>query len=492
MQPKQYLRACVTVVLAVAATAAGAQVRLCSQVPAAEREFVRSIGACRDTPAPVIDVAPGSPATGPLVVVPVPTVVGLTFDAARARLTGFDLRRSYRASSEPGGTVLAQEPAPPARVAAGAPVTVVLSDGSLRPPPRVAESEVDGLRRAPAETTTAAPAVSNTPQAALPQGQDAPAATEAVRRTPQTSSASANTAVVPRKVAPAQQPSSRTRADRVDGPRAARSASVTETIEVPNVVGRSDADASRQLIEFRVDRIEVVANAAPSGHVLAQDPAPGTPVAPGSSIGLQISDGSLAAAAPSATSTSSANVAVPTSAPSTPPATESSTPPTASAAAQDPRSTLPPPGSSALILLALVLVGLVLGALLMRRRVLARTQAVEDENVALLGGVPVQVTAAATEEPAGLQPIAPVAHENAAGVTEAKAAEAKAAEAIATPALAATTIATSTTPPLMVSAMPLPEIRVIARVESGQTTIEFAAPSEAEEAALEQSRELHE
>ena len=85
MQPKQYLRPCVMAMLAVTVTAGWAQERLCSELPPIEREFARAFGTCRDL-APIINVAP--------IVIPVPNVVGLTFDAARARLTGFDVRRS--------------------------------------------------------------------------------------------------------------------------------------------------------------------------------------------------------------------------------------------------------------------------------------------------------------------------------------------------------------------------------------------------------------
>ncbi len=79
---------------------------------------------------------------------PVPRVVGLSFDDARSRLGNFTVRRSYVASAEPGGTVLEQQPAPPARLAARGVVRVVVSDGSLRPAPQVLASEIDGVRKA--------------------------------------------------------------------------------------------------------------------------------------------------------------------------------------------------------------------------------------------------------------------------------------------------------------------------------------------------------
>ena len=161
MQPKQYLRLCVMAMLAVTVTAGWAQERLCSELPPIEREFARAFGACRDS-APIINVAP--------IIIPVPNVVGLTFDNARARLAAFDVRRSYRASGEPGGTVLAQEPAPPARAPTGAPITVVVSDGSLRQRPLVDESEIDGVKRpleAPAQPRVVPRRSVSAPQQAL-------------------------------------------------------------------------------------------------------------------------------------------------------------------------------------------------------------------------------------------------------------------------------------------------------------------------------------
>ncbi len=69
-----------------------------------------------------------------------------------------------------------------------------------------------------------------------------------------------------------------------------------QKLKVPDVIGRSYADAGRALAEFKVDRIET-ASAAPSGEVLAQNPAPATLILPGSTVSLQVSDGSLASAA---------------------------------------------------------------------------------------------------------------------------------------------------------------------------------------------------
>lgn len=413
MQPKRYLQLSVMAMLAVTGTAGLAQERLCSELPPIEREFARAFGACRDL-APIIDVAP--------IMIPVPNVVGLTFDDARSRLAGFDVRRSYRASGEPGGTVLAQEPAPQARATTGSPITVVVSDGSLRQRPLVGESEIDGVK-GPLEAPAQPRVVPRRPVPAPQQARTAP-----VQRGPATSVAQPAQVTAPQR----------------------GSATQSETVEVPNVVGRSGADASRLLADFKVDRIEVVANAAPSGQVLAQDPAPGTALAPGSTIALQMSDGSLAQPA-TAPAVSSAP------APATLPAqtsTDASQPPVPSR-----QFAIPSMSNGALILIGLVLTGLVLGALLMRRRASDGVPAVDAVAAVPTGAVPV-VVAPAEVAPVDIAPVE----------------------------LAAADVALPETDR---GGVPLPEIRVTARLDAGETTIEFTA-LKADETTLEHSRELHE
>ena len=73
-------------------------------------------------------------------------------------------------------------------------------------------------------------------------------------------------------------------------------ASAQQNQLVPHVIGRSFTDAARALAKFKVERIET-ANAAPAGEVLAQEPAPAALGRPGSTVVLQVSDGSLAGAA---------------------------------------------------------------------------------------------------------------------------------------------------------------------------------------------------
>ena len=445
------LRLSVTLSLAGTLTAAMGQgvLRPCNSLPAAERESAQAIGACREG-APIVDVVPnGVQQTSPVVVL-VPRVTGLSFDEARGRLTGFTVRRSYVASAEPGGTVLEQQPEPPARVAAGSVVRVVVSDGSLRPAPQVAATEIDGVRRpaavppvpavsAQAEVPSSVPVTSAQGSAAQVPRSSASDATASRSRTdarkPTTGkSASASRGSSVRsdvsgrraKPAPAPAQSARTKS----------AAAAAEMVELPNVIGRGSADASAALAEFKVERIEVVANAAPSGQVLAQDPAPGTLAPTGSAIGLQVSDGSLARAS--------------TFAPAVAPAATQT--PARPAAPAPVRAPLTFPSTAVLLLIAGVLLGLGLGGMLMRRW-LAKRHAADTDEFALPDAAP-SVDHVILPHEAVVQKTVESA-------------------VMAVPATAAA-------------------ITFAARLEEGETTIEFAAPSDADEMTLEYSRDLHE
>ena len=115
--------------------------------------------------------------------------------------------------------------------------------------------------------------------------------------------------------------------------------------------------------------------------------------------------------------------------------------------------------NGALILIGVVLTGLVLGALLMRRRGLGGVPAVDAVAAVPTGAVPVVVA------PAEVAPVE-----------------------IAPVELAAADVALPETDR---GGVPLPEIRVTARLDAGETTIEFTA-LKADETTLEHSRELHE
>jgi hypothetical protein len=165
-----------------------------------------------------------------------------------------------------------------------------------------------------------------------------------------------------------------------------------QKLKVPDVVGRSYVGAGNALAEFKVDRIET-ASAAPAGEVLAQEPAPATLVLPGSTISLRVSDGSLARAADTTPITASATAPAPSSAPAPAaapaPATAAAPAPataTAAAPASEPtvlsalraRFPIALSANAALILGAGVLLGLLLGALLMRQWL--RRKRLADEN----------------------------------------------------------------------------------------------------------------
>jgi hypothetical protein len=151
-----------------------------------------------------------------------------------------------------------------------------------------------------------------------------------------------------------------------------------QEFSIPDVIGRSDADAARALANFKVERIET-ASAAPAGEVLAQEPASAALGRSGSTVILRVSDGSLATAASMepVTAPDTAAGASSTTAPATDPA------PASTAVPMLPQEPAVPPGtrdqlptalsaSAALIFGAGMLLGLVSGALLMRTRLLRR------------------------------------------------------------------------------------------------------------------------
>jgi hypothetical protein len=220
-----------------------------------------------------------------------------------------------------------------------------------------------------------------------------------------------------------------------------------QKLKVPDVIGRSYADAGSALAEFKVDRIET-ASAAPAGEVLAQEPAPATLVLPGSRVSLRVSDGSLASAADTTSVTAPATAAAP---PSTPAPAADSAPASAVAPAPVSEPTVPPAArgrfpiafsaNTALILGAGVLLGLLLGALLMRQWLLRRKLAA-DENAA---------------PPTLYQNQQPV-DTGTGGVSETEAAS---------------------------------EIRFAARLDPGETTIELAPLADGEEVAIEHSSDQH-
>lgn len=330
-----------------------AQRLLCTQLPASERERARATGQCRD-PAPIIDVVPkqnpadpasdatitprvvpgtaGSSVAGSL---PVPNVVGRSFDDARTQLARFTLQRSYRAAAEAGGTVLAQTPMSPASLPAGAPVSLVLSDGSLVRVPRVTSVNINEARQRlqkdlelkaqpvvitsdqrvgtvieqqPAEgTLVKRGSVVRLQVSAGPEGPElidvpnvvgmpfdrakARLARFSVERTERPGTGTGGSAPEGQVIEQAPRAAARVAAGSAvvltvfGAPRPA-----VEVFEMPNVVGRNYAEAARSLAEFKINRTEAE-NAAPRDQIVAQTPAAGSTLSPGSAVALQVSAG---------------------------------------------------------------------------------------------------------------------------------------------------------------------------------------------------------
>ena len=394
--------ALVTLTLLSASPSLLAQRPLCSQLPLADRDRARTAGLCRDV-APIIDVAPRLPDSPLPPTVPstassltVPNVVGQSFDEARGRLTRFSVQRSYRAAAEPGGTVLAQTPMAPATLMAGAAVTLVLSDGSLVRVPRVTNININDARQRllkdldlkaqpvvvtsdlrvgtvieqqPAEGTLVKRG--GVVRLQVSAGQEGPELIDvpnvvglpfdrAKARLQRFAVERAERPRSPTTVAPNSAPDGQV----IDQtPRAASRAVVgsvilltvaiapraaVEVFEMPSIVGRSYADASRLLAEFKVNRIDVE-NAAPRGQIISQTPVAGSTLMVGDAVALQISAG--------------ASVAPPA------PASSGSTTPVADAAKGGAASGVL---AGVLGISAAVVLGLIVGALVMRQLLLRR------------------------------------------------------------------------------------------------------------------------
>ncbi len=208
---------------------------------------------------------------------------------------------------------------------------------------------------------------------------------------------------------------------------------VNATRELPNVIGRSYSDAANVLTEFKVERAEV-AGAAPTGEVLAQDPAPGSSLPPGSTISLRVSDGSLATAAAAAPAPSAASVA-----------SASQLEPSTAPVQNDRVAGAFIGGIASNVVAALVagvLLGLLLGAVLMRRALFARSRAIDTAPAQHVDAAPAEIDRS----------------QAAARVHRVAAIE------------------------------PPPELRFTARLVPGETTIKFADLLEDEEAAIAYSR----
>lgn len=397
-----------------------AQRPLCSQLPVSDRDRARAAGLCRD-PAPIIDVTPRPPDAALPPTVPstatslaVPNVVGQSFDEARNRLTRFTLQRSYRAAAEAGGTVLAQSPMAPATLPAGAPVSLVLSDGSLVRVPRVTGININEARQRlqkdvelkaqpvvvtselrvgtvieqqPAEGTLVKRG--SVVRLQVSAGQEGPEIVDvpnvvgmpfdrakarlarfSVERIERPSGERKSNA--PEGQVIEQTPRAPTRAAtgsviQLTVSSAARAA--VEIFEMPNVVGRTYAEAARSLAEFKITRTEIE-NAAPRDRVVAQTPAATTTLMPGDAVALQVSTGPAVAESAAKAATNATNE------PNAPKATTN-------------RGVL----AGVLAISAAVVLGLIGGGLLMRQW-LSRQRAVAaaDHAITTLSPAPLAVT----------------------------------------------------------------------------------------------------
>ena len=414
------------VVLTLLSTSASlfAQRPLCSQLPMPDRERARASGLCRD-PAPIVDVAPRAPDAPLPPTVPstatslaVPNVVGNTFDDARARLKLFTVQRSYRAAAEAGGTVLAQTPMAPATLPAGGPVTLVLSDGSLVRVPRVTNININDARQRlqkdvdlkaqpvvitselrvgtvieqqPAEGTLVKRG--SVVRLQVSAGQEGPelidvpnvvgmpfdraktrlarfAVERAERPRTERSSAPEGQVIEQSPRAAARAPAGSAVVLTVSSaPRA-----TVEIFEMPSVVGRSYADATRSLAEFKVSRSEIAGTEA-RGQIVAQLPAAGSTLMPGDEVSLQVSAGSGAA------STAAADVDA------------AATPTASNAPSAEKNSGGRSVFRGVLAIGGAILLGLIFGALLMRQLLFRqRAVAAADDAISSMSPAPPVIT----------------------------------------------------------------------------------------------------
>ncbi len=198
--------------------------------------------------------------------VEVPELVGLSEDDARRLLEGLglvpDIRREAH-PTEPAGTVLAQDPAPGEEARSGGTVRLLVSSG----PPEEPVPDVSGLTateaanqlgRAGFETTT-----TEEPSDSVPQGR-------VIRTNPPAGQTAPQGSTVTIFVS--------------SGP---------ETIEVPDVVGRSRQEAESILIDagFRVSvTTQSTTSPGQDGRVQSQDPSGGSRAPRGSTVRIVVAE----------------------------------------------------------------------------------------------------------------------------------------------------------------------------------------------------------
>ena len=444
MRAKQFLRPCVMLLVACPPTAVVAQLHLCDTLPAYQREFARAIGACRD-PAPIIDVAPRTVETTPSSALPVPNgteAMQTTASPASPQATKLARQRTEVRKSTSKPTAASTKSTAPSKTAASRKsegerrnepldergwklyqdnryafrypaglVTTSHSNGvvelhsldrefRMRASARI-NSEKDTVESAwqqhlkehgrsvtykrRADGWFVVSGVENGKTYYRKQFVSPDRTAELVITYPKSRSSAYDPWVteieksfVAYRVSDSAQASSSS-----EPPTAVTKApAVSEMREPPNVIGRSYADAANALTEFKVARVEV-ASAAPTGEVLAQDPAPGSPLPPGSPIALRVSDGSIAIAAAAVPAPSAASVApAPQLEPSTAPVQNDRV---AGAFIDEIASNV-----VATVVVSLLL-GLLLGAVLMRLALLARSRAFDTPPAEHVDIVPAEI-----------------------------------------------------------------------------------------------------
>ena len=456
MPTKPALRRCVLLLVACPLAAAVAQPHLCDTLPAFQRDFARAIGACRDA-APIIDVVSTVKTTRKSVskgtaasaesTAPSRTAASRNSEGERRNeplnergwQTYRDSQYAFRypaglvTTPQPNGGVEVHSPDREFRMLASARVNSEKATVESAWQQRLKEHGQSVTYKRKADGWFVVTGVEDGKTYYRKHFVNPQRTAEFVITYPR-SRASAydrwtieiEKSFVAYRVSDGAQASKNTERPSV----VARMPAVNETIELPNLIGRSYADVANVLTEFKVERVEI-ASATPTGEVLAQDPAPGSALPPGSPIALRVSDGSLvspaaAMPAPPAASAAPASQLEPSKAP-----------------VQNDRVAGAFMGGIANNVVAApvvgVLLGLLLGAVLMRRAHLARSRTVDTL-------------------PAEHVDIAPANIDS-----KHAAAEVHTVAAI----------------------QPAPEIKFTARLDSGETTIEFTSLPEDEEAAIE-------
>jgi serine/threonine-protein kinase len=217
---------------------------------------------------------------------PVPAVVGLTKQAATAKVTqaGFNAQIRFVPSAKPKNQVVAQAPQAGAKLSTGGAVSLTVSSG----PPKQGVPNVVGLK--------AAAAIGRLQTAHLGSREQLVFASAApgtvVKQTPPAGAVAKKGATVLLAVS--------------KGP---------QRVAVPAVVGqkRTDATAALKKAGF-VPAVFSVPSTGPQGVVVAQNPQPGAKAPKGSRVRLNVSQGApgtTATVTSSTTTTPPANVTVP-------------------------------------------------------------------------------------------------------------------------------------------------------------------------------------